>query len=246
MKLTDPKSIHRRKWLVGGLSVFGVIVLASTGFAAYVIGKNVNAAKGDVNVSVETAKNASYTFTAALSDSALTLGETETPTPNDGFVTEDGIGMGDMSITFSSLKLVYGAGAADTLKTDIVFTWDYTAPEGGGTNPNLVNQVNTDTTAKHGTMPIAGYWEYLTVPTTLSFDKSSATHEGGVYTIEMTNKVVTVPWGSFFEGKSPLNFYNSKYPTGGTVEDGDKILTEFEAMKTALNGKTITLTATLS
>lgn len=248
MKMTDPKSIHRKKWLVGGLAIFGVIVLASSGFAAYVIGKNVSAAKGDVNVSVETAKNASYTFTAELSDSAITLGETSIPDPNDGFVREDAVtAPGDMSITFSSLKLVYGSGAADTLKTNIVFKWDYAAPEGGGTNPNTAIQVTTDTTGKHGTIPTnPGYWEYISAPATVTFDKSTATHSGNVYTIEITNKTITIPWGSFFEAKSPLTFYNEKYSSGGTVDDGDKILTEFTAMHTALDSKTITLTATLS
>lgn len=242
--MNDPKSIHRRKWLVGGVAIFGALIFASTGFAAYVIGHNVSSTKGDVNVSVETAKNSSYTLTASLSESSLVLGETELPSTS-GFVTEDATkAPGDMTITFSSLKLVYGAAAAENLPTKIVFSWDYSAPK-TGTNPNLANQVTLDSTGKHGTKPIAGYWEYVAAPSDLSFDKASANTSGGLSTIELTAKTITIPWGSYYGGKSPLSFYNEQYSAGGTTEDSDNVLSELNAMHTALDSKGLTLTISL-
>jgi hypothetical protein len=241
-KSNDPTSISRKKWLIGGATAFGLVVLASTGFAAYVIGQSINSANEDVNVAVETAKNASYSFEATLGDASITLGETTIPQNNSGFVTEDAEdAVGDLEITFSSMVLSYGSGAASTLPTKVVFSLDYSI------EANLMNKTSTDSIGKHGDAPTGG-WDYIVAPspsTPITFDKSKAVVNNDVSVITLQNQTVSFGWGSFFGNKSPLNYYNEKFPSGGSVDDGNNVLTELNAMKTAMYGKTLTLTATV-
>jgi hypothetical protein len=136
--------------------------------------------------------------------------------------------------------LTYGTAAADTLPTHLHFSLDYTNTE------NSANKVTTDSINKR-TVTSAGYWEYISAPATVDLDKATATTSGGVATITLANKSVAFTWGSFFDNESPLNFYNGKFSdvANQTVANSDLVKTELDAMHTALDKKTIKLTATL-
>lgn len=70
-------SKSRRKWIMGGLAAFASVALLTTGFAVWVVGTNKTADKGDVSVTVDTAKNESVVFKFNLDpkDSAIELKE---------------------------------------------------------------------------------------------------------------------------------------------------------------------------
>lgn len=234
MKVTDPKSNNRRKWLIGGLAVFGGIALLTTGLSAYIIGKNVNSADNAIDVGVDTVNNKSLVLTATVSESAITLGESSVITT--GVVTNDAAD-GDLAITFSSLKLEYGSEIGAAMPTKLVFSFK------AGLEANDALAVTDN---KLGTVRSGASWTYLTAPVDIPVsDFGAETSNGNTKIRELTNKTVSFAWGSFFETVSPANYYNGKFDQSTvTTEQMNSITDELKAMHTALDGKKLELTVT--
>ena len=249
MKKSIKKS-SRRKWIVGGVAFFGSIALLTTGFATWVVGVQQTDDKDNVNVTVNTTINEFVTFSLSLSDSSITLGETEEPTPAQGdkenIVTIDGEPSGDLEVTINSLSIEIGNEAVNSYKQiDFAIT---------SNNNDVSSQQFPAESIRTGLA-----WSYLSAPASILLTNENITKTPGTNTTTYTLKssstlTLNFGWGDFFGGQSPANFYNSKYHENklGDVlsETINKINTEMDDMSKAFDPETekdvLTLQATLT
>ena len=252
MKKSIKKS-SRRKWVVGGIAFFGSIALLTTGFATWVVGVQQTDDKDDVNVTVNTTINEFVTFSLTLldTDSSITLGETEKPTPAKGdkenIVTIDGEPSGDLKVTVKSLSIEIGNEAVNSYtQIDFAIT---------SNNNDVSSQQFPAESIRTGSA-----WSYLSAPASIlltnneNITKSAGTNTT-TYTLKSSSTLtLNFGWGDFFGGQSPANFYNSKYHENklGDVlsETINKINTEMDGMSAAFDEETeknvLTLQATLT
>lgn len=253
----------RRKWALGGVGLLLGIGLITTAGATWIIGANSGSTDNNVNVAVDTVQNKSVKLTASLSDSSITLGEAaDTSLSYSGIVGSEGAA-GDLSITFSEIKVEYGSsfvpeGGSLKISIELKYGAEHTA--------NAANLVKTGITDVHdeaktvdstGADGAADSWTYIDIASTnLTIDIPKATGGNWVvdttsntslYTATGTNITFNFTWGSFFGGMSPANYYNSKFTDAAAdYEDAANIEKELNAMKDAMNGKTLVLTTTVS
>lgn len=251
----------RRKWALGGVGLLLGIGLITTAGATWIIGANAGSTDNNVSVAVDTVQNKSVKLTATLSDSSIKLGEApDTSLSYSGIVSSEGAD-GDLSITFSEIKVEYGSSyVPDGGHLQLSFELKY-GEEHTDNDQNLVND-EANLTGVHEeakTVDSTGgssvdSWTYVDIASpTINVPKSTsgswvvATEAvNGVYTATGTNIAFNFKWGSFFGGMSPANYYNSKLQDGATTEDAANIEKELKAMHSALNGKKLVLTATVS
>lgn len=249
MKKSIKKS-SRRKWVVGGIAFFGSIALLTTGFATWVVGVQKTDDKDNVNVTVDTTINEFVTFSLSLSDSSITLGETEKPTPAQGdkenIVTIDGDPSGDLKVTINSLNIEIGNDAVNSYtQIDFAIT---------SNNNDVSSQQFPAESIRTGLA-----WSYLSAPASILLTNENITKTAEANTTTYTLKpsstlTLNFGWGDFFGEKSPANFYNSKYHENKLGEDLsdviDKINTEMDDMSDAFDEETgknvLTLQATLT
>lgn len=256
----------RRKWALGGVGLLLGIGLITTAGATWIIGANAGSTDNNVDVAVDTVQNKSVKLTASLSDSSITLGEIK-----DSSLSHSGIvgfenGNGDLSITFSEIKVEYGSSfVAVSEHLQLSFEIKYgTGHEAN--NKNLVmadgailSKIHTeakteDSTGGSGT---ADAWTYIDIASTnLTIDIPKATGGNWVvdttsntslYTAKGTNITFNFTWGSFFGGMSPANYYNHKI-TGesATYDTAANIEKELNAMKDRMNENTLVLTTSVT
>lgn len=250
MKKSIKKS-SRRKWVVGGVAFFGSIALLTTGFATWVVGVNDNNESPNVNVNVETTKNASVSFTMKYAeqspDNTITIDE-----PSDYSFEGEGnpiIKPGedaskfDFTITFASVDIVIGKAAQEENNYD-------------GIKFAITGTQNTVTSSgnKLGNARSGESWTYLAAPATVTFDQLGLTKKDttSAFTYSGQNIKVNFDWGNFFGNETPCTYYNRLYAAGSLNSLGDAntivdaIYAEMTAMDTAFQTtSTITLTATL-
>lgn len=221
-------SKSKRKWVAGGLAAFASIALLTTGFATWVVGNTSLEGNGTVTVDVDTAVNKNIEFTATIDDAEIKLGETTPVTDPKKFVKTEASVNGDLTISFSTLKIVYGRNsefnpATKKLKFSIENNKTVDVPEGDPFDRS-------------------GKLSYIEAPTEVSLSDlsvgSADTPDTGSFTYTFTKKSFSFRWGTFFgtEGKSPLEFYNSKFDAKEslkTSENAQKVVNELDAMKTA-------------
>ena len=220
-------SKSKRKWVAGGLAAFASIALLTTGFATWVVGNTSLEGNGMVTVGVDTAVNKNIEFTATIDDAKIKLGEKKSVTGDEFVKTENPVD-GDLEISFSELKIVYGRDSKFDPKTKkLKFSI-----EGNKT----VDVPEVDTFGRSGTL------SYIEAPIEVSLSESSVgsadTPATGSYTYTFNNKTFSFRWGTFFgtEGKSPLEFYNSKFNADSSLKtsgNAQKVVDELNAMKTA-------------
>ena len=258
MKKSIKKS-SRRKWVVGGVAFFGSIALLTTGFATWVVGVNDNKEDGKVTIGVDTVENKSVIFTVDVdeSDYEIKLAEKEAitgqPIVNTDFLrTEES----DADFTFKLNNFYIEIGSA-SLNNYNKIKLSIAKHQEGKAN----NNAGADTT---NTRDGEGPWDYLELLTTeIQFKgAANAAAEGwtrtpsgsleSASTIKYERKTavpVTLDWGDYFgDENSPAKFYNSKYNTvfkDKLSEAITNINAEMTAMKDALNGKQLVITAEL-
>lgn len=247
MKKSIKKS-SRRKWVVGGIALFGSVALLTTGFATWVVGVQQTEDKDNVDVTVDTTKNEFVTFSLSLSDNDIKLGETKQPdaAPEDkvNIVKIDEV-TGDLTVTIDSLNIEIGNDAPDSYtQIDFTITSD---------NNTVSSQQFTDENLRTGSS-----WSYLSAPASILLANESITKTPGTNTTTYTLKssstlTLNFEWGDFFGKQSPANFYNKNYHDGklgaDLSETIDKINTEMDAMSAAFDGEgknVLTLQATLT
>ena len=234
----------RRKTVLGAVLGFGAVALLTTATATWIISVNQLTDNGEVSVTVDTVQNNAITLEVEGQPS-IKLAETGKVSGDHVVVTSEG--GGNLTATFTSIKLTCGESIATsnaniTINTSISY-------DAGANSINLVDDSGDYPYTANG-----NYWTYVDLATTsISIPTSGKQDNGdGTYTILATGDQldVTFSWGSFFKTKSPASYYNGIFKNGGdnaslsqaTVQDAANIEKELDAMHTALDGKTITIT----
>ena len=244
------KSKSRRKWLIGGSLAFASVALLTTGFATWVIGTQQTSGDGKVNIGVDTAKDNSVELTFNLdTDNKIFVSEAVGDT-NPNLKIERGESEADTepdwTIKIKDLNVVVGETFYESLKgKDLKIVFEL---QKGVETDN--NSVTDDKVGVRGGQT-GSSWNYIKLAKS-AFDVTlpKVYPAGGkIYDINDTpdNKTFSFTWGSYFGEKAPSDFYKEKEGSKGSQtlrEYYQKALQELQAMKTALNGGDLTLTAT--
>lgn len=246
------KSKSRRKWLIGGSLAFASVALLTTGFATWVIGTQQTSGDGKVNIGVDTAKDNSVELTFSLDDTDKKIFVAEDAGNSNSNLTierdeADTVSKPDWDIKIKELNIVVGETFYNSIKEKqglkIVFELQKGVTEGD------INSVTADKVGVRGeTVPSWNYIELAKSKFDVTLPESYPTG-GKIYDINDTpdNKTFSFTWGSYFGEKAPSDFYKGKEESRGSQtlrEYYQKALQELQAMKTALNGGELTLTAT--
>lgn len=245
----------RRKWVVTGIMAFAGVALLTTGFATYIVGVNNNTDDATATIKVDTVKNTSVDLSVSLEkDDDIKLTENVELTENDSNLvrTEGAFEPTALQVT-ADITLKFGSEFFDkgTQNLTLKFSLKYDDSTYAVNTPNLTQDEDnllgalrvTGKTAKSSTgLEANDSWEYLAAPAEIDLTNQATTPDGALTVITLQGKVLDFRWGSFFNGKSPANYYNSM-----TYEDetdaANKITQELKALNTALDGKQLTLTA---
>lgn len=244
----------RRKTVLGAVLGFGAVALLTTATATWIISVNQLMDNGEVSVTVDTVQNNAITLEVEGQPS-IKLAETEVISGDHLVVTSDGLG--NLTATFDSIKLTCGKSVIDNNENITINT--YISYDGGANALNLADDADDVTKTRNPSdgLPYTvngDHWTYvdlvtknITIPTA-----GSSENDDGSYTVLASgeNLKVKFGWGSFFNNKSPANYYNSIFKNGGdnsslsqaTVEDAANIESELTAMHTALDPHSITVT----
>ena len=236
----EMNSKSKRKWVAGGLAAFASVALLTTGFATWVVGNSKTSSEHDgLKVNVDTAKNASIELFATLSDDSVKFAE-ESKFGSDKFVqntTTDG----DLEITFSELKIVYGteSGFDPTRPTcQLQFTLVQINGVDAATNNTLTYHSSPDIFGREGTKT------YIEAPKAVNLNNSSVgtasdTESSGTKTYTFSQKTFAFRWGSAFDNKSPCTYYNEKFDAASgpkkNAANASIVYNELTYMKTKLN-----------
>ena len=244
----------RRKWVVTGIMAFAGVALLTTGFATYIVGVNNNTDDAAATINVDTVKNTSVDLSVSLTDNLIELKENVELTENDSNLvkTEGEIDEAALQVT-ADITLKYGSEFFNkgTQNLTLQFSLKYDDSDYVGNISNLTqdedNILGSSRVTKKTAMSSTGLeandsWEYLVAPAEIDLTNQDSTTDGALTVITLQNKVLDFNWGSFFNGMSPANYYNSMTYENKT-DAANKITQELKALHTALDGKSLTLTA---
>lgn len=261
-------SASKRKWVLGGILGFAAVALTTTGFATWIVGVQRTATNNNIGVNVDTATNSSIQLDTTLDTSVkgetsylwntLQLTEPTAVSGSDKLVTtgEQSIAAfaDGLKIKFSTIKIQVGAEYANrTSIKGINFSLDYTSNvvsevEQNANRSNLVKDSYISNERTQDKTVESTYWEYISAPENIRFENSKLTVDPstGLYTYTISDYTAEFKWGSFFDSNSPAQYYNDIFKDKKlTIENGGKVTQELKAMQAALNGKTITLKASI-
>ena len=265
------------------LVLFSVIGLAAVsigtvGFATWVVGVQKTETSLTVKALVDDTTNSSLYLDAVASEAPVKIAEkvaypsSGEKQPYDVITTEtesspsDGITVDADALKFSFTKLQFSIGEAATMPTKLKIELLK------GVDENVANKVSSENNKLGSSLRGGTSWNYLsfdytyTLSTTLDTNlidenkvlKITESPETGksykTYVIE--NKTFTFDWGSFFNSKSPVNYYNGLAETiwdGESTNKVEKLFNladsahaEIKQMKTALTAENVVLNVKLS
>lgn len=200
------------------------VSLMGVGFATWIIGYQNKETSGDVTIDVDDIHYKSLKIGVEFTK-GIRLGETGEKTNHVSF-NFDGTNPGDLTavanITFKLGK--------DFMANDFDFTKINLSIVPSGTGENQAGEGYTDhkvldTNVKVDKRTVKTNLTYFESPENISISKSevnfeTATTSGNYKTIVVENKEVKFTWGSMFDGKSPVAFYNDMLNT--LTDDKDK------------------------
>lgn len=247
------KSKSRRKWLLGGSLAFASVALLTTGFATWVIGTQKTSGDGQVHIGVDTAKDNSVelTFNLDENDDKIFVAEGVGDSNSNLTIERDESEADtkpDWDIKIKNLNIVVGETFYESLKgKDLKIVFEL--------QKGVTEDKNSVTDDKVGVRTGSSSWNYITLKKKeFSVDLPLSYPVGGkIYDINETpnnpDKTFSFDWGSYFDGKAPSEFYKEKEGSKGEKtlrEYYQQALQELQAMKTALNGGDLKLTATFN
>lgn len=245
----------RRKWVVTGIMAFAGVALLTTGFATYIVGVNNNTDDAAATINVDTVKNTSVDLSVSLEkDKVIYLTENVKLTENDSNLvkTDEEVDETALQVT-ADITLKYGSEFFNkgTQNLTLKFSLKYDDDTYSVNTPNLTQDEDnllgasrvTEKTAMSSTgLEANDSWEYLVAPAEIDLTNQETTTDGALTVITLQDKVLDFRWGSFFNEMSPANYYNSMTYENET-DAANKITQELKALHTALDGKSLTLTA---
>ena len=231
----DLKSKSKRKWIVGGVLLFGGVALLTTGFATWAIGVNQTKQNLGTSVTVEGTVNESVKLTVTPVDMGVKVSEKHELGLNEIFYTKNDVPT-DFVVKVD-IKLEIGAdyytnniGNIKNIKFSFIDSWE------GLTQPGDYNAEKDKTTARKvkvstdGQTHKSGDYEYVKIAdaSTLKIPALDENHTqisgdnpvGFTYSGSKTgSKVFTISnlevtlldWGSYFDNMSPCTYYNKLY-----------------------------------
>lgn len=257
------KNSSFRKAVINGVLIFGGVALLTTGFATWIIGATTTQVDGTTNVTVDTARTNNIVLEVKLTENAVSISEESS---QGEFVTIDSGKATDFVVT-ANVTLTVGSGVPENERpTKITIGFNpgaeggvsYADPNDGTKNNNV--KVDQETNIRK----IATY-TYLDIATSEYVLPESDDTEGDftmatdgetgdiTYTAESLS-ITLFKWGSFFDGKTPSEFYNDLY-TGeyskveegnfagkqiqNSTEDINLVKGEFDTLRQAFDGKNI-------
>lgn len=246
----------RRKWVLTGVMGFAGVALLTTGFATFIVGNMNNTAAEDIGVTVDTVQNNSVELSINLTDSKIILEETTSKgTSTDIVQSSDEPNAVALDIA-GNITVKYGDSFfnKDTQNMSLVFSLKYLT--GSENDPHTNNQKNlikdagnaittyrtqkkTASSTAEGTLDS---WTYIEAPAAIDLTNETPTEEGNLNVITLNAKTLSFQWGSFFDGESPVTYYNSLEFADKTTAS-DQITSELNAMYKAMNNNTLELTA---
>ena len=237
----DLKSKSKRKWIVGGVLLFGGVALLTTGFATWAIGVNQTKQNLGTNVTVEGTVNESVKLTITPVDMGINVSEKHSLTGNEIFYTKNDAAETDFTVNVN-VKLEIGADYYEKNLSNINKIQFTFIDSWGESTPEVYNSDKDKTTARKITVssesPSVGKthkaedYEYITISTSSSLTiptlneghtaiaSEAANPVGFTYSGSKTgSKVFTkesldiklFDWGSYFDSKSPCTYYNKLY-----------------------------------
>lgn len=250
----DFKSKSKKKWITGGILLFGGIALLTTGFATWVVGVNKTKEDKDHTIVVEGTESDSFALYVTLKEDKFNVGENHTRKPDEIFGSKD---EGHTDFTFQAEFKIEVGKSSLYLPDKISFDFHYftAGTDKDETKDNFKTTDNNKFTIKGDTTDIAGInatglhslnteLTYLDIneASTLTVDTDGAfettgwkrTETTSTLTFTATKTVEVLKWGSYFENKSPATYYNEKYKSGaitGSAENINNMTTETKLMK---------------
>ena len=233
----DLKSKSKRKWIVGGVLLFGGVALLTTGFATWAIGVNQIKQNLGTNVSVQGTVNESVKLTVTPVNMAVSVSENHQLGSNEIFYTKDDVAT-DFKVNVN-VKLEIGAdyyknnlGSINKIQFSFIDSWEgLTKPKDyvSDTDKTAARKINV---ASDGKTHKSGNYEYITISATSSLaipalkedhtsiadgasNPANFTYTGSktgskVFTVENL-EITLFDWGNYFDSKSPCTYYNKLY-----------------------------------
>ena len=233
----DLKSKSKRKWIVGGVLLFGGVALLTTGFATWAIGVNQTKQNLGTNVSVQGTVNESVKLTVTPVDVNVSVSEKHSLGSNEIFYTKDEVET-DFKVNVN-VKLEIGAdyyknnlGIINKIQFSFIDSWEgLTKPKGyvSGTDKTAARKINTP---GNGKTHKSGDYEDITISANSSLvipalkedhtsiaddalNPANFTYTGSktgskVFTVENL-EITLFDWGDYFDSKSPCTYYNKLY-----------------------------------
>lgn len=258
----DLKSKSKRKWIVGGVLLFGGVALLTTGFATWAIGVNQTKQNLGTSVTVEGTVNESVKLTVTPVDMNVSVSENHPHVDGEIFYTNDEVAT-DFKVIVN-IKLEIGAdyyannlSSINKIQFSFIDSWEgLTKPKGyvSETDKTAARKINAPGNEKTHK---SGDYEYITIPANSSLaipalkaDHNSIADDASnpanfTYTGSKTgSKVFTVEnleitlfdWGSYFDFKSPCTYYNKLYNDSGyQTEKGLRITDSAEDIDIVYN-----------
>lgn len=258
----DLKSKSKRKWIVGGVLLFGGVALLTTGFATWAIGVNQTKQNLGTNVSVQGTVNESVKLTVTPVDMGITVSEKHILGGNEIFYTKDDVPT-DFVVKVD-IKLEIGAdyytnniSSINKIQFSFIDSWEgLTKPESyvSDTDKTAARKIHV---ASDGKTHKSGDYEYITISTgsslaipALNEDHTSIADGASnpanfTYTGSKTGSKVFIvqnleislfDWGSYFDSMSPCTYYNKLYNDSGyQTEKGLRITDSAEDIDIVYN-----------
>ena len=237
----DLKSKSKRKWIVGGVLLFGGVALLTTGFATWAIGVNQTKQNLGTNVTVEGTVNESVKLTVTPVDMGINVSEKHSLGSNEIFYTKENAAETDFTVKVN-VKLEIGAdyyennlSRINKIQFTFIDSWGESTPEGYNSDKDKTTARKITVSSESpsvGKTHKAEDYEYITISTSSSLTiptldenhtaiaTEAANPVGFTYSGSKTgSKVFTkenldiklFDWGSYFDSKSPCTYYNKLY-----------------------------------
>lgn len=255
---------RNNKFLAIGLATVGVIGAGSVAFATWLVGVQQTERQVELDVLVDDTQDVNISLTAQLSSQILNIEDTTSFDNTNGNAM---IGTADISSApsalkfgFSELKLVIGQDVTKQFQSITVTCAELYPLTSTGINKIQVKESKeSDLVNKRNTAEGLKYIDFTTI--TLNADDFNVS--GKTYTLKTeaaTTDKFKFAFGDYFDGKSPVNYYNDIYANKsgeGSTWSGLKrniysnteletqhthIIDELRAMKNHFENKTLTLT----
>lgn len=237
-----------------------VIAVASVGFSAWVVGVQQTTTSGLTKVSVDTVTNDTQYLFADMGEQTISIAENKVHTRDSKMkeiIGSDSVGVSENALEFSfkTLSVTLGTNATGNYKK-IRIELDDSENSFLNAKENLVGRTSDESGWTYLTFEAVEI-PFLTDGNQTSEYFTSKVDGTGYTTYELITSKINVDggialklnWGSYFDNKSPVEYYNGLYKDSDTISTlltrANNATSELQKMKGAIEGNSITLKLSL-